>query len=81
MKRVMQEVKRAGEKMGISFGMGIISPSHCVNLYQKTEHLFKYKSIKKSERRKIYEALKWKTYYNALNKYKWKLVVEFIETE
>ena len=48
---------------------------HAFALYNAVKHLFLFDSIKVGKRRR-YESISWKTYYNNLSKRKWKLLGE-----
>ena len=48
---------------------------HEFTLYNAVKHLFPFDSIKVGKRRR-YESILWKTYYNNLSKQKWKLLGE-----
>ena len=48
---------------------------HAFALYNAVKHLFYFYSIKVGKRRR-YESILWKTYYNNLSKRKWKLLGE-----
>ena len=48
---------------------------HAFALYNAVKHLFFFDSIKVGKRRR-YESISWKTYYNNLSKRKWKLLGE-----
>ena len=48
---------------------------HAFALYNAVKHLFFFDSLKVGKRRR-YESISWKTYYNNLSKRKWKLLGE-----
>ena len=48
---------------------------HSFALYNAVKHLFLFDSIKVGKRRR-YESISWKTYYNNLSKQKWELLGE-----
>ena len=48
---------------------------HAFALYKAVKHLFFFDSIKVGKRRR-YESISWKTYYNNISKCKWKLLGE-----
>ena len=76
MKKLMRRVQRAER---IVKQPHIVSKDctleHTFTLYNAVKYLFIFDSIK-SRKRRQYESILWKTYYNNISKRKWKLLGE-----
>ena len=74
MKKLMDNVERASIIVNQPhFVLNDCTAKHAFALYNAVKYLFFFDSIKMGKRRR-YESISWKTYYNNLSKRKWKLL-------